>query len=287
MCNGDGPLREVRSQEDVPRGPMRPCRENTVIILDWDDTLLCSSALRAGYNFLSTLQPLESRVDLFLAQAQALGDTRIVTNGDRSWVQESALRCMPRLLPTLSQLKVLSARAAYEDQWPGDPVAWKCQAFKEILSGWVSRNPGCSFLNLVVIGDSVAEIEAAKEAVGVLEGPYCLKTLKFKEMPLATEVLAQLEVTQRELQMLTQSPQSAHLLMTQFGTTFSIADPNLEANEVVETSAAENLDLVAPGPNLVVQKGYPLSYAGPETELAPKVHSWEAAQQYQPEILGS
>lgn len=41
---------------------------------------------------------------------------------------------MPRLLPLLEGLRVVSARALFERQFPGDPVMWKKAAFRELLA---------------------------------------------------------------------------------------------------------------------------------------------------------
>jgi len=166
---------------------------DTVIIFDWDDTLLCSSAINMQQWNAGQLQQLELTVETILTAAMNLGDTLIVTNGNKSWVQDSARRFMPKLMPILNRLRVMSARANYEQSWPGLPFAWKKAAFQDILS---ERQGNSNYgVNLIAIGDSLAEIEAAHTAT--LKGPSVVKTVKFKEMPSVIELLGQLRaVTQ-------------------------------------------------------------------------------------------
>lgn len=188
---------------------------DTVIIFDWDDTLLCSSAINLQQCNDGQLQQLEQIVENVLRDAMNLGDTLIVTNGNRSWVQDSARRFMPKLLPLLSQLRVMSARAAYEKSYPGEPFAWKNAAFKEILSdreGASHLNPGG--MNLIVLGDSYAEIEAAKTASSTLRGPSVVKTVKFKEMPSVSQLLGELRmVTQLLPDLVKEDSSSGKVLM--------------------------------------------------------------------------
>jgi hypothetical protein len=178
---------------------------DTVIIFDWDDTLLCSSAINLQQWNASQLEELEIAIETVLIAAMRLGETLIVTNGNRCWVQDSSRRFLPRLTPLLNRLKVMSARAAYETSWPGDPFAWKKAAFHEILSDRQGKlDPAHATLNLIVLGDSLAEIEAAHSATQRIPGTSLVKTVKFKEMPSADELLG-------ELRMVTQMlPQIVH-----------------------------------------------------------------------------
>lgn len=172
----------------------------TVIIFDWDDTLLCSSAINAQQWSPSQLLQLERAVETVLHTAMRLGDTMIVTNGNGSWVQDSARRFFPGLLPTLDRMQVMSARASYEQSYPGDPFSWKRQAFKEILARRrKGRGAIAGGVNLIVLGDSPAEIEAAKSATKVLSGKSLVKTVKFKESPSVNELLGQLRRVLQEL----------------------------------------------------------------------------------------
>jgi len=88
--------------------------ESTVIFLDWDDTLLCSSYLSGqGYRLDSELESsspidrelkeLESSVIGLLRLAMTFGDVHVVTNAETGWVQLSAKKFLPGVVPVLDQ----------------------------------------------------------------------------------------------------------------------------------------------------------------------------------------
>merc|ERR1712232_1456512 len=131
-----------------------------VIIYDWDDTLMCSSALNAGQLSQQQAQQLEPLIEQALTQAMRLGDTYIVTNADELWVSESSRRFAPRVQPILSHLPIISARRKWEHAYPGNVFAWKREAFREVVGSRMGN--GVSGLNLVALGDSPAEMEAAQ-----------------------------------------------------------------------------------------------------------------------------
>jgi hypothetical protein len=200
----------------------------TLIIFDWDDTLLCTSAINSFEPVEVYLHLLELTVQSLLEAAMKLGETLIVTNGNENWVMDSASRFLPGLLPTLRYMKVVSARAQYETYFPGDPFAWKRQAFLDILRARTAARETAAnrFLfgqsragypnekfdtNLVVIGDSLAEMEAAEEmSTSVLSASSVVKTVKFKERPLATELLGQIRKMAQELAGIVEGAHSAN-----------------------------------------------------------------------------
>jgi hypothetical protein len=190
---------------------------DTLIVFDWDDTLLCTSAINAHSWTDLQLHQLERIGEDILRSSMQLGETIIITNGIESWVQNSAGRYLPGLLPTLNSMTVLSARAMYEDRAPGDPFAWKKHAFRELLA---ERQDRVGFhenrLNLVVIGDSQAEIDAAKYATKLCGGHSpLLKTIKFKDCPTVHDLLGQLRRLAQELDHIVQETATAHRGMAQ------------------------------------------------------------------------
>ena len=117
-----------------------PKEKENVIIFDWDDTLLASSFLASkGYKLDSTmertpeidaqLKHLESSVVALLTMAIQFGRVHIITNAENGWVQLSAQKFIPGVLPLLgTKVKVVSARSSYESMFPVSPQApqkWK------------------------------------------------------------------------------------------------------------------------------------------------------------------
>mmetsp|Transcript_13136 Transcript_13136/g.29891 ORF Transcript_13136/g.29891 Transcript_13136/m.29891 type:complete len:446 (+) Transcript_13136:70-1407(+) len=176
-------------------------QEDTVIIFDWDDTLLCSSAINCGT--VPDTAELEAMVKKVLDTAMALGSTLIVTNAHELWVRESSKQYLPGLESTLERMKVISARERHEAHWPGDVIAWKREAFTEVIRSRTAKN-----LNLVVIGDSLAEICAAAEAVSAFSGQPLVKTVKFMEAPSVHDLHQQLNCILGELSALVRDTKS-------------------------------------------------------------------------------
>mmetsp|Transcript_122838 Transcript_122838/g.358512 ORF Transcript_122838/g.358512 Transcript_122838/m.358512 type:complete len:335 (+) Transcript_122838:71-1075(+) len=182
-------------------------KDDTLIIFDWDDTLLCSSAINAAQWSMPELKQLEQAVASVLEAAMELGETMIVTNGNGSWVHDSSHRFLPGLVPTLEQLTVMSARAMFEQMYPGDPFSWKRQAFRQILRCRRAHCPADG-VNLVVLGDSPAEMEAAHCAAKVYEGPSLIKTVKFREAPSISQLLGQISRVAQDLGEIVREDQS-------------------------------------------------------------------------------
>jgi len=165
------------------------CGRPTLFIFDWDDTLLCSSAVRKHVWAVEELEELEKTAETILRTAMSLGETMVVTNGNRTWVQDSARRYLPGLLPLLSQLRVVSARALCEDQFPGDPFMWKQAGFEYLLTQQRQFTDG---VNLIALGDQYPEIDAAKHVTRVIGGCSIVKTVKLHEAPTVSQLLGQL-----------------------------------------------------------------------------------------------
>lgn len=186
------------SRVDAFEGPLFSPREqlhsaeNTMIIFDWDDTLLCSSVVRSGkQKSEEELRELEHIVALILRTAMSLGETLIVTNGNGTWVEDSTRRFLPGLLPIFQEVKAISARAQMEDKHPNDPFMWKQACFEHLLTKERHYHEE-SGVNLVALGDQFPEIDAARHVGQVIGGPSLVKTVKFKEDPSIAELLGQL-----------------------------------------------------------------------------------------------
>jgi len=175
-----------------------PPGRSTIFIFDWDDTLLCSSAVRLRRWTVEELEALEVAVESILRAAMSLGETMIVTNGNATWVEESASRFLPGLMPLLLQLRVVSARALYEDTYPDDPFMWKQAAFELLLTKerHFSAEAG---VNLIAVGDQFPEIDAARNVGASIGGKSFVKTVKFREQPSAADVRGQLQSLEKAL----------------------------------------------------------------------------------------
>lgn len=173
----------------------------TVIIFDWDDTLLASSFLSTkGYrlddNMVRSaevdaqLKMLERSITQCLTLALQYGEVHVITNAETGWVQLSAQKFLPGVVPLLSKVTVLSARSTYEDLYPESPLKWKYCAFQQRLAGLFASK---KVKNVISFGDSHVEREAVR-AVTRGRADTKTKSVKFAERPSMEQLRRQLEL---------------------------------------------------------------------------------------------
>jgi hypothetical protein len=179
-----------------------PQDTKTIIFLDWDDTLLCSSvlssqrikldsSLEGKTELLQQLDELSTSIISVLNVALTYGEVHIVTNGETGWVELSAQKFVPRVVPYLEKLKVLSARSTFESAFPDSPVKWKFHAFQESMAH-LYNGVDCN-RNILSFGDSHAEREAIRAVTRGLPATRC-KSIKFAERPSVEQLQRQLEL---------------------------------------------------------------------------------------------
>jgi len=200
--------KDDETNKNVASSVQTPCPD-TVIIFDWDDTLLASSFLSSrGYRLDSEmertpeheqveqqLRELESAVTSLLTMALTYGAVHVVTNAETGWVQLSAQKFMPGLVPLLSKVTVLSARSTFEPMHPDSPLKWKFFAFQEKLQTHygVDYKPVGAKKNVISFGDSHVEREAVRAVTRSMSMTRC-KSVKFAERPSTEQLRRQLEL---------------------------------------------------------------------------------------------
>ena len=172
---------------------------NSIIIFDWDDTLLCTSVLnKYGYfsemdkypiNDLIQISLLEAFVMELLEKSMDKGDTFIITNSEKGWVEYSCKKFFPNLFPLLSKIQVISSREKYEKMHPYNFLMWKMEAFKYFINeyNYDIHLP----TNIICIGDSIGDIEAGRSLEDRFK-IYFIKTIKFVKFPDIEELKEQL-----------------------------------------------------------------------------------------------
>jgi len=170
---------------------------NSIIIFDWDDTLLPTTFLNSKriFNSLEKLTKFERHKILELEELilQLLtlcvdkGDVYIITNAESGWVEYSSKLIYPRITNILQKINIISARNSYEDKYPGDLRIWKIQAFMNLTNNLDIKK----ITNIICLGDSTFEIEAGKILASKFTNAF-IKTIKFKEKPELNEVFKQI-----------------------------------------------------------------------------------------------
>ena len=172
---------------------------NSIIIFDWDDTLLCTSVLNKYGNFsemdkypindLIQISLLEAFVMELLEKSMDKGDTFIITNSEKGWVEYSCKKFFPNLFPLLSKIQVISSRNKYEKMHPYNFLMWKMEAFKSFINEY---NYDINLpTNIISIGDSIGDIEAGRSLEDKFK-IYFIKTIKFIKFPGIEELKDQL-----------------------------------------------------------------------------------------------
>jgi hypothetical protein len=175
----------------------KPKSHNSLIIFDWDDTLLPTTFLTSGKtsdeNMILTdseqkkIERLEKSALNLLNIAISKGDVYIITNAGLGWVEFSSKQYYPKIYEILPKIKIISARCDWEYAFPNDMKKWKIQAFlslqKELDTKLVT--------NIICLGDSLFEIEAGRILANCFTEAF-VKTVKFKEAPKLEELNKQL-----------------------------------------------------------------------------------------------
>ena len=152
-----------------------------------------------------SLKHLDSESSKLLRKSCSFGDVYIITNAAKGWVEYSSRKYMPKTVKELMNAKcrIISARTKYEEIYPGDCFAWKVKAFSDIKKYMVHD----AVTNLIAIGDSKYEIEAAKLLAN--EFPVALiKTVKFREGPTPDELVKQLRLVNERIETVFANPKN-------------------------------------------------------------------------------
>jgi hypothetical protein len=183
--------------------------DEQVTVFDWDDTLMPSSFLSAnGYRLdsdkemseelLSELAQIEASVVSFIKLALSKASrVYIITNAETGWVELSAKKFMPKVVPLLDFMTVISARSTYERAYPSSPLQWKYQAFHHNLAGAFSANVKSK--SVISFGDSHVEREVVKAVSKAFDYSRC-KSVKFAERPSLEQLCRQINIVTKSYQ---------------------------------------------------------------------------------------
>ena len=172
---------------------------NSLIIFDWDDTLLPTSFLVSDVSSqqdielskkeIKKMKKIEQKVGSILEKSIEKGKTYIITNAYACWIEYTIKKFYSNIINIFDKIKIISARNEYEYIFPGNARQWKIEAFLNILKDVDIKK----VTNIVCMGDSLFEIEAGRILSSKFTRAF-IKTVKFKETPKLDELLEQLKV---------------------------------------------------------------------------------------------
>jgi len=227
MCKPDIPLKSDTRR--ILQGPT-----DRVIIFDWDDTICPSTFVAQAdvatskdlpQHFQGIFDELCKCAEKVLTEASKHGEVIIITSADEGWVEYSAKRFVPKLLPVLEGIKVVSARSGYEKFYPKKSLCWKAAAFacevNQIFNNMTEESSfddsstllteasiiSCSTSStssserrrreIISFGDSMDERTAVKIVASKL-GAFS-KSIKFIQHPSPVQIIGQLSIVNSQL----------------------------------------------------------------------------------------
>jgi len=168
--------------------------EDTLIIFDWDDTILPSTWIQQqGFQLgaVALIRSAEQQEHLsrlarsagkLLRAAKRRGRVVLVTNAERGWIELSCQAFLPSVYPLLENLRITSARSSYEKPGVNTPAAWKSLAFEREITAFYKDFADGRPRNVISFGDAAYERQAVMEVTQNM--PNCsTKSFKFIEQP--------------------------------------------------------------------------------------------------------
>ena len=176
-----------------------------IFILDWDDTLLCTSRIEheakkqniniyhmpLSYKLKYDLKCLEQEILNLLYTLKSYGKIYILTNADMKWFIYSCLNFTPDFYKILTNFTVISALDEWKKDFPDivciDDIPtestgtdWKYNSMKKIMEINKDYKDKC----IISIGDSIFEKDAAIKLKLIDQYKnYKIITIKMIEVP--------------------------------------------------------------------------------------------------------
>jgi len=171
-------------------------KNNTLVILDWDDTLFPTSWVAKNfinlhdtetrYKYLEFFSELDNLIFSFLKKILYKSRVIIVTNAMPLWIKISSY-VLPKTQNLLNYIKVISARKNFQ-KVSSNYTEWKKLAFDaEVKNQLNIKNKQ----NIISIGDASYEYKAL---INLYNKDRILKSMKFLENPTFDILKDQLEV---------------------------------------------------------------------------------------------
>ncbi|KAH0485738.1 MAG: uncharacterized protein KVP18_004218 [Porospora cf. gigantea A] len=197
------------------RGPS--LKSGQLIIFDWDDTLLATTALRRE-NFVprqpqtpprppqditpemkTLLETLGEEVVLTLNLSRDLGTVMIITNGSQDWVDVSCRSFLPACYEDVRSIPKISAKKRGKP-FSNDPLQWKRVTFlQETLTYFAESEQGdTSSLSILSVGDSNHERVSTFELAPLFPNHH-LKSIHMLRVPTIEDLILQHRLLRRLL----------------------------------------------------------------------------------------
>lgn len=158
--------------------------KNTLIIIDWDDTLYPTSWAvennvdltdpKSRYRYIKHFEKLDDYLSSTLEYMMTLGDVIIITNAMPEWINLSS-GVLPKTKKSLNAIDVVSARERYQSKTKMSE--WKKNTFVDEVT---RRSKKRKYNNILSLGDAEFEYNALINLYKHNDLPHkYLKAIKF------------------------------------------------------------------------------------------------------------
>ena len=181
----------------LPRDASKNAKSETLFILDWDDTLMCTSFISSKTKPLSDEEKniilnLGKIVNKFLKECDKYGTFIIMTNSTERWMKKTAENYLKIKKENIENIKIISTRDKYLKK--GIEInKWKELALEEILFKYED------FIKNIILGsDSENDIEVFKK-ISKKNKKINVSTIKFKTKPTPIIMIKEIEYLTKKL----------------------------------------------------------------------------------------
>ena len=165
-------------------------KSNSLVILDWDDTLFPTTWVTNNYINLNDIEVRNRYLDFFselddllfklLKKTTEISTVIIITNALPIWIKISS-SVLPKTQYILKKIKIVSAKKNFQ-KLSNDATEWKKLAFKSEV---IDKK------NIISVGDASYEYKAL---ISLHNDKRLLKSMKFLENPTHEILKEQIEI---------------------------------------------------------------------------------------------
>ena len=172
-------------------------KKETVFVLDWDDTLMCTSFIFSRTQGLTNeekniINNLGKIVNIFLEECIKYGKIIIMTNSTEKWMKKTAENYLKIKKNLIEQIKIISTRDKFEKKRI-ESKKWKEITLEEILLKY-----GDKIENLISGSVSEKDIDIFKN-ISKKYKDINISTIKFKAKPSPLIMIKEIEYLNKKL----------------------------------------------------------------------------------------
>ncbi len=189
---------------------------NTIFIIDWDDTLYPTSWIvnnnidltdpKSRYKYIKYFEQLDKYLNSLLDKLMKLGEVIIITNALPEWI-ELSVSVLPKTKYYLKNIKVVSARQKYQNYTKMPD--WKKHAFLDVI---VKKTKKQKYQNILSLGDADYEYNALINLYNHKLIPHkYLKSIRFMKSTDYNTLIEQLKMIFKNIEIICKMPRQIDL----------------------------------------------------------------------------